>query len=647
MTDLDLSRPARAGRRRVRALRRAASIVALLAPTLWFVGSDFARRTSRILAFDRIHAIGYAGSIACAAVVWCALVYAASGRRRRLGSVAGVLFALLFVLPAGVQGGYYALFHQYYSLDGGAFVESLPWVYLGSLPPRAIVFFHFALALGVAVGIVAFARKVVRPRRIPARLRPIVLLPVLGLPLSGAVTVSYRGHQSTTAELIYFEGVSWITYDRYRRTQEHDPLLVRVQGRHPPSLPKIAAAPAQRRNVLFILQEAQRADVTCSGYEPDCAEANVATNELLPERMPLLSMRANASSTFIAFQDIFAGLDPTESSERLHAAPMVWELAHAAGYDTAFWTNQTPYFATYRLFFQDLPLSHFCTGTELDPTADWLTGAGDDLLTDRVIHDFGKLEEPFFAAVQYSNIHYPRIFDAEHAPFQPSDPDYLGETYRNYYKNVVYLSDRSVARLIEHVRGTESGSRTVIVYSSDHGESFYEHQNDNFHGGTLFDEEIQVPAWIDAPPGTLTPDEERSVLGKRDAPLFQLDLCATFLDLLGLWDAPGVAPFRARMLGRPITRPELRTGPMPLTNVSWVWEYWLPNWGLMDWPLKIMAGPTDTAYECYDLEADPRETKDLGEERCAPLVKKAKAIYGMMPVDLHGHLKDRPSWAAR
>jgi hypothetical protein len=67
----------------------------------------------------------------------------------------------------------------------------------------------------------------------------------------------------------------------------------------------------------------------------------------------------------------------------------------------------------------------------------------------------------------------------------------------------------------------------------------------------------------------------------------------------------------------------------------------------MDWPLKIMAGPTDTAYECYDVEADPRETRDLGEERCAPLVKRAKEIYGMMPVDLHGHLEDRPGWAAR
>ena len=36
------------------------------------------------------------------------------------------------------------------------------------------------------------------------------------------------------------------------------------------------------------------------------------------------------------------------------------------------------------------------------------------------------------------------------------------------------------------------------------------------------------------------------------------------LDLLGVWDLPEMRPFRARMLGHPITRPERTVGPVPL-----------------------------------------------------------------------------------
>ncbi len=46
------------------------------------------------------------------------------------------------------------------------------------------------------------------------------------------------------------------------------------------------------------------------------------------------------------------------------------------------------------------------------------------------------------------------------------------DEFKNYYKNVVYLSDKAVGRLLHHIKGTDKGSRTVILYTSDHGESF-------------------------------------------------------------------------------------------------------------------------------------------------------------------------------
>jgi arylsulfatase A-like enzyme len=130
----------------------------------------------------------------------------------------------------------------------------------------------------------------------------------------------------------------------------------------------------------------------------------------------------------------------------------------------------------------------------------------------------------------------------------------------------------------------------------------------------------------------------------RDVPVFHIDLAPTLIDLLGLWDAPGLAELRGRMPGRPLTRPERARGPVPLTNVSWVWEYWKPNWGMMDWPMKVVAVEKDRAYRCFDLERDPGEQHDLGETGCAELVAAARARFGVMPADLEGHLRSAPGW---
>jgi hypothetical protein len=636
--------PARAGHRRQRTLRRLAGWLVHLTPSLWIAGGDLLRRPEQIAAFDRLHALGYAASLLGALLFWAGLLHVACDRRPLLRGVAGALFVGLFTVSTAVQTASYDLFHTYFNLDSAYHVDSIPWIVLGTLPLRALSLLHAVAALAVAVGLLVLARRVVRPRRIPRRARALLLVPAAGLLFACRIPVSYVGQQSTTPELVYFHGVSRVFQDRLRSGLGPGGLLVRVQRRTPPSLPALRPAPARPRNVLFVLQEALRADMTCIAADEACTEANQETNDLFPHRLPLRGMRSVGSSTIVAFAAIFSGLDPTDTRERLHAAPLTWELAHAAGYHAAFWTNQHPMFGNYRLYFQDLPLTMGCSGAEIDPLADILAGPDDDLLSERVIADWDRLPEPFFAVVQYSNIHFPRVFDPERAPFQPTDPFEKEEPYRNHYKNVAYLSDVAVARLLRHVRGSAASPRTVIVFSADHGEALAEHDNENFHSSTVYDEELRIPAWIDAPPGTLAPAEVQSLESRRDEPIFQLDLAPTFLDLLGVWDAPELAAFRAAMPGRPLTRPERPVGPVPLTNVSWVWEYWKPNWGMMDWPLKVLAGPEDSAYHCFDLARDPWEIRDLGEAACGPLAEAARAHFKLMPAEMDRHLRAAPRW---
>lgn len=620
----------RSDRARHRRLRRIAGFALLFAPSLWILGGDFLRRGSLILAFDRPHTWGYLAGAAESVMFWAVILHVASRRRGVVARIAQGLFVVLFSLAVGIEGGFHAFYNIYLSMDGQIHSKSIPWSILGHLPfERPAVAVHVVMAVVVAVALVLLARRFVRPRPIASLFTPFIALMVMVAVTQ--IPVSYRTLQSTPPDMIYFHGITAVVKEHLDIT--HDSPDLRVQRRRPEWVPPLAPQPARPRNVLLILQESQRADVTCIEYDPDCPLATPFSNAASPRRLPLLQLRANDSTTAISISNIWSGVRPSEGRELLHSVPLLWDYAHAAGYDTAYWTSQNLMFGNARLYVQDIPVKFRCVATELDSQADLDCGADDARVTDRAIAHWGELKEPFLAVVHYSNVHFPYVYDEDHAPFQPSelskDAD-KNEHFKNYYKNVVYLSDKAVGRLIDHVRGSPSGDRTVIVYTADHGESFREHWQLG-HTSAVYDEEIRVPGWIDAPPGTLSPDEEATLTAARDDFVWHLDLGPTILDLMGIWDEPALSPFRARMMGHPITRPERTVEPVPLTNCTWVWECAFRNWGLMQGPMKIEAREWDGEFHCFNVLEDPEELENLGERACAPLPDLARSLYHVMP----------------
>jgi glucan phosphoethanolaminetransferase (alkaline phosphatase superfamily) len=604
-------------------------VLLLLAPTAWVAINDAVRRAPAIQAFDHDHRLGYAASFAESTIFWSVLLYAAS-RRGRLGRPSAAAFVALFTLAVGVEGAFHGFYNIYLSMDGQIHSKSFLWSIVGTLPfSRPVVLANVAGAAVLGLVLVALARRLLRGRGLAWGMAT-VLSPAVVVAAS-LIPVSYRTLQSTLYDMIYFHGLGALSKELLGYTRDSPDL--RVQRRNPEAVPHLEARPARPRNLLLILQESQRADVTCIEHDPECPLSTRFTNALLPDRLPLLQLRSNASTTAISISNLWSGVRPTESRELLHSVPLLWDYAAAAGYDTAYWTSQNLMFGNARLYVQDIATSHRCVATNLDAQADLDTGCDDSLVTDRAVAQWGELKEPFVAVVHYSNVHFPYVYDETMAPFQPSEMDKSAEgneAFKNYYKNVVYLSDRSVARLVEHVRGSATGPRTVIVYTSDHGESFREHWQLG-HTSSLYDEEIHVPGFIDAPPGTLAPEEEASLRAARTDLVWHLDLATTLLDLIGVWDVPAFAPFRARMMGHPITRRERTLEPVPLTNCTWVWECAFRNWGMMQGPLKLEAREWDNEYHCFNVLEDPEETQNLGEQACWPLPDLARATYAVMP----------------
>ncbi|HVY45192.1 MAG TPA: sulfatase-like hydrolase/transferase, partial [Minicystis sp.] len=398
-------------------------------------------------------------------------------------------------------------------------------------------------------------------------------------------------------------------------------------------MPSVAPAPHPPRNVLLVLTESVRADASCSAHVEDCP-ITPHINEAVPDRRPLLEMRSNSSTTAIELAVLWSGLQPIASRTALHTAPLLFDYAHAAGFDDAYWTSHHMMFANSRLYVQDLPTSHQCGATDLDPLADIDLGARDELVAARIEKELPELHEPFFAVAHFGNTHVPYRVDPNDAPFQPaleSKGPSDNEAYRNYYRNAVHLQDRWIGELLRFVRAQPFGARTVILFTSDHGEAFREHGQLG-HTGSILEEEIHVPFWIDAPRGTLT-DAEAKELDEDDKRLaFHTDVTPTVLDLMGLLDAPELAPFTRGLVGQSLLRPP-RAEPttLALTNCSGIWGCIFRNWGVMRGPMKVEGREWDDRWRCYDVLADPREEHDLGPAGCGDLAHIADATYGGVP----------------
>ena len=413
-----------------------------------------------------------------------------------------------------------------------------------------------------------------------------------------------------------------------RARWDHNETVERVHpGRRTPQpIAALTARPAVRRNVLFVLTESVRATSVCLEHQEGCTFTPFS-NAVTPNRIALRQMRSVDSTTAISLSVLFSGLAVDEPREALHSAPLVWEYLHAARLDSAYWTSQNMLFGNSGAWLEGIPATRRVAATQLERNPDLDVGADDGTLVDHVTSDLSALREPYFAVVHFSNTHFPYKVDPAFAPFLPESeatgPGYETEL-RNRYQDAIYAQDRALGRFVEAVRRRPEGARTVIVFLSDHGEQLRE-KGAAGHTGTLYEEEIRIPFWIDAPEGTLTEREATTLHALAETPLTTHDVLPTVLDLMGLLDEPRIAALRARMPGESL----LRGGTPPdravfLSNCTELWACAFENWGAMRGSLKLIANQADRAWRCFDVADDPSETKPLPVDRCGDLVTIAE-----------------------
>jgi hypothetical protein len=84
------------------------------------------------------------------------------------------------------------------------------------------------------------------------------------------------------------------------------------------------------------------------------------------------------------------------------------------------------------------------------------------------------------------------LLDVHNDLWKKNDGLDFGDAPRDLYDNNLSYVDRAFQRFVEWLKRKGIYRRTVILFTSDHGEQFWEH-GASLHGHTLFEEDIRIP----------------------------------------------------------------------------------------------------------------------------------------------------------
>ena len=256
-----------------------------------------------------------------------------------------------------------------------------------------------------------------------------------------------------------------------------------------------------------------------------------------------------------------------------------------------------------------------------DRYPDWL-GQG---ATTEQLGEYGStwvrnhMDSPFLLWLHFFDPHYPYDFQQDFPPaFDPpaNVRKYTGselirvlhrgrrwpgmrEWARALYQSEVQAVDRAIGKFVEDLKREGIYDRAIIIFTSDHGEEFAEH-NVYGHLRTLYNESVRVPLFVKLPNSTVTARQPQPVSTVAIAPTI-FDLAKIPYNSRGyssdplrtVWEAPASQRTPPAFMTAAVTAEPAR---------AVVWE----NYKLIRW-LNF------DHWELYDQDSDPYEQYNIAD----------------------------------
>ncbi len=252
-----------------------------------------------------------------------------------------------------------------------------------------------------------------------------------------------------------------------------------------------------------------------------------------------------------------------------------------------------------------------------------------DVLNLRVFEwlDTAAREQPFLLFVNYIDTHGPyntrprpsvvdgpvsddpnllQILINRVLPAKEPVPADLARRVIDQYDVAIANVDAGVGALLDRIAALGLDENTVVVVTSDHGEFFGEHQL-VAHSKDVYQEVLRVPLIVRRPGQTAGA---------------VVDTVAISNDVPGLIATEFPEPTRSALRqlfpelpgNHVVVAENYYTRLKDLFHPEWGWRFHRIRRAVLDWPHKYIDS-SDGQHELYDLDADPKESRNLVAER--------------------------------
>jgi arylsulfatase A-like enzyme len=306
------------------------------------------------------------------------------------------------------------------------------------------------------------------------------------------------------------------------------------------------------------------------------------------------------------------------------------EALSAEGYETAAFVGNTAYLARFWRLDQGFDTYH-------------VERAYADGLNERILDWLERAERPFFLFVNYIDAHRPynarpragfldppateddgklvRQLKQRVLPVKRPVPLDLARRVIDQYDTAIANLDEEVGALLDRLKQREFDENAVIVITSDHGEYFGEHRLVE-HSKDVYQEALRVPLLVRTP-------------GQREART--ADTLAVSNDLPHLIVSNLPEETRERIVVRfpdapgnhTVLAENYYTRSDDLFHPAWGRRFDRVRRAVFDWPYKLIHS-SDSKHELYDLDADPREERNLYSDRPDVVERLAIALHELL-----------------
>jgi arylsulfatase A-like enzyme len=196
------------------------------------------------------------------------------------------------------------------------------------------------------------------------------------------------------------------------------------------------------------------------------------------------------------------------------------------------------------------------------------------------------------------------LMDVHNDLWKKEDGLDFGDSPRDIYDNNLSYVDRSFQRFVTWLRRKGIYERTVILFTSDHGEQFWEH-GASLHGHTLYEEEIRIPLILLAHGMRARID---------DVPVIAADMAPTFAELAGYSVKPPYDDVHMGISLVPLLKGRERNRYLQrdiVGRASFKRRYFIYR----NWEWKLIYFAELDLLQLFNTVEDPGETRNLLQER--------------------------------